>query len=70
MTPVSFSSDTGLSNRVLALAHELDARLAAHPRLALALALGVGFAVGGGLSTRIGRMLLAAAARQGVKRLL
>lgn len=42
----------------------------ARPYTALAVALGLGFAIGGGLSTRLGRAALATAGRYGLKELL
>lgn len=70
MNPAPISINSPLLSRIVTFVQELDARVAARPRLALAIAVGVGFALGGTLTTRIGRIILAAAAREGVKRML
>jgi hypothetical protein len=69
MSP-STSSERGAFLRSAAVAlRNADARATASPVLALAAALAAGFVVGGGLSSRLGRLLFMSAARQGLRRL-
>jgi ElaB/YqjD/DUF883 family membrane-anchored ribosome-binding protein len=58
-----------LVGRFRLFAKNLDARVAEHPAAALGVALGVGFVLGGGLSSRVGRMLMMSAARTLLRRL-
>ena len=57
------------SPRLAAVVSVLRAQFRRRPHASLALALGVGLVVGGGLSTRIGRIALAALGRHGLREL-
>src|ERR1700722_7388813 len=60
----------GQEARVLELIDAMGRRIRRHPLAALAIGAGVGFVVGGGVSLRAGRPLLAAGARRPARELL
>jgi hypothetical protein len=60
----------GQEARILELIDALGRRIRRHPLAALAIGAGVGFVVGGALSFRAGRILLAAGARRAARELL
>jgi hypothetical protein len=60
----------GPETRFVELADELGRRIRREPLKALAVAAGVGFLVGGAMTFRAGRLLLAAGARQAARALL
>jgi hypothetical protein len=60
----------GPETRIVEFAGELGRRIRREPLKALAVALGAGFVIGGALSFRAGRLLLAAGARHVTRELL
>jgi hypothetical protein len=62
-------TENGPRERLALVATNLATEIRARPRLSLLVAIGVGFAVGGALSTRVGRAALAAAGRYVLKRI-
>jgi hypothetical protein len=56
--------------QLAAVGRKIEAQYKERPYFTLALALGIGFAIGGGLSSRVGRIALAAVGRYLVKELV
>jgi hypothetical protein len=71
-TPAAFASFAagGPEARILEVAQALRKRIRRQPIAALAIAAGAGFVIGGAMSFRAGRLLLAAGARNVARELL
>jgi hypothetical protein len=67
--PAAFGM-VGPETRIVEFAGELGRRIRREPLKALAVAVGAGFVIGGAMSFRAGRLLLAAAARHVTRELL